>query len=87
MYDECAPSLPVSRLIYCSGLGDSFSHVNNAASDNIHEVLSMDSVLICNDTDVYGGGLDLNIFVRDLSERCNSFESEFTMMFLVPLIY
>ena len=46
----------------------------------------MCSVLMCNDAAVCGGRMDLNIVVRDLSERWVSLESETAMMLLVTLI-
>ena len=86
MCEECAPSVPVSRLICRSGFGDSFGRVNYAASDNTQEVISLGGVLTWNDAAVCGGRMDLNIVVRDLSERWVSLESETAMMLLVTLI-
>ena len=67
MCEECAPSVPVSRLIGCSGFGFSFGRVNNAASNNIQEVISLGRGLMWNDAAVCGARMYLNIFVRDLS--------------------
>ena len=49
MCEECAPSVPFSRLIGCSGFGDPFGRVDKNASDNIQEVISMVSGLMCNE--------------------------------------
>ena len=86
MCEECAPSVPVSRLIGRSSFGDSFGRVNDAASKNIQEVISLRRGLMWNDAAVCGGRMDLNIFVGDLSERWMSLESEPVIMFSVTLI-
>ena len=57
--DECAPSFLVARLLGCSGFGDSLGHVENAASDNIQEVISMGGSLMWNYATVCGGIFDL----------------------------
>ena len=41
---------------------------------------------MCNDANVCGGSKDLNIVVRDLSERWKSLKSESPMMLLVALM-
>ena len=68
-----------------SGFGCSFGCYDDATSDNIYGLISLMSVLMCNDAAVCGGRMDLKIVVRDLSEGWKSLESESVMMFSVPL--
>ena len=63
-----------------------FGHVDDAASENIREVISMGSGLMWNDSDVCGGNMDLNIFVMDLSECWKSLERKSAIILLVPLM-
>ena len=81
MCEESAPSFAVYILLGCSGFVYSFGSLYDAESKNIHELISMGSGLMCNDSDVGCGSMDLNIFVRDSSERWKSLESESAMMF------
>ena len=83
---ECAPSVPVSRLIGHSVFGYCFGSVNDATCDNIHEEISLGRSLMCNDAAVFGGRMDLNMFVRDLSEWWKSFEIDSEIIFLVPFM-
>ena len=69
-----------------SGFGDSFGSVDDAASDNIQEVISLGRGLMCNDAVICGGRMDLKIVVRDLSERWVSLDTEPAMILLVTLI-
>ena len=87
MCEEFEPYFPVVILLGCSGFGDSFGCVDYAASNNIQEVISLGSGLMWNYDAVYGGKMDLKIIARDLYERGKSFESEYAIMFLVPLIF
>ena len=81
MCEESALYFPVARLIGNSGFGDYFGHIDDAASDNIHEVIYMGSGLMCNDSAVCGRRMDLKIVVRDLSKRRKSPHSESVMVF------
>ena len=46
MFEECAPPIPVSRLIGHSGVGDAVESVNTAASDDIQEKMFLDGCLM-----------------------------------------
>ena len=46
----------------------------------------MGSGLMWNDTDFCGGRMSLNMFVRDLSERWNSLDIKYAVMFTVTLM-
>ena len=70
MCEEIATYLSVDRLLCRSGFLDSFSCVDDADSDNIHEIIFLGSGLMCNDAGVCGGRIVLKIVVRNLSERC-----------------
>ena len=65
MCEECAPYFPVSRLLGSSGFGDSLSHVEDAASNNIQEMTSLCGSLMWNGAAVCGGRMELKTFVRD----------------------
>ena len=54
--------------------------------DNVYEVITLGSGLMCNDACVCGERMNLKIIVRDISERRKYLESEYVMMFLVPLM-
>ena len=86
MCEECAPSMPVARLLGRSGFGDFFGRFDDTASDNIQEVISLGSSLTWNYSAVCVGRMSLNMFVRDLSERFKYLESKSSMMFSVSLI-
>ena len=65
MCEESATSFPFARLIGNSGFRDSFVLVDDADSNNIHEVISLVSGLMCNGAAIYGGRMDLKMVVRD----------------------
>ena len=73
-------------MIGISGFSYSSDHIYDAARDNIHEVISLISGLMCNYAAVCGGSMALKIVVRDLFERWKSLESKSVMMFSVPLM-
>ena len=50
--EECAPYLPVARLIGRSSFGYSLGFVEDAASDNIQEIISLGGSLMWNDAAV-----------------------------------
>ena len=87
MCEECAPSVSVFVLLGCSGFGESFGCVDETVSNNIQDVVSLGSGLMCNDDAVCGGRMDLNIVMRDLSDRRKYLESEYAMMLLVHLMF
>ena len=64
MCERFAPSFPVSVILGHSGFGDYFGHVEDAASDNIQEIIFLSISLMWNDAAVYGGRMELNFFVR-----------------------
>ena len=55
MCEECAPYFTVSRLLGCSGFDDSFGRVEDAASDNIQEIIILGDGFLWNDDAVYDG--------------------------------
>ena len=55
MFEECAPSIPVARLLGCSGFGDSVGSVEAAASDDIQEITFLGDFLMWNNAAVYCG--------------------------------
>ena len=46
MFEECAPPIPVSRLLGHSGVGDAVESVKTAASDDIQEKVFLDGCLM-----------------------------------------
>ena len=84
MCEESSPSFPLARLLGCSGFVYSFGRFYEAESKHIHELISLGGGLMCNDSDVCSGSMDLKIFMRDSSERWKSHESESAMMFSKP---
>ena len=86
MCEECAPSVPASRLLGHNGYGYYFGHVNDAASNNIKKLISLVSGLMWNYSSVYGEMVGWDISVRDLFERQNSLKRKSAMMFSVPLV-
>ena len=86
MCEESVPSLPVTILLGHSGFGYCFGRVDDAVSNNIHEVISLVSGLMCNDTNVCCGSMYLKIVVWYLSDRWKSLESESAMMFYFTLM-
>ena len=86
MLEECAPPFPVSRLLGRSGFGDSVGSVKAADSDEIQEIMFLDSCLMWNNANVCCGNIWLKMFVRVWSDLWKSLEREPTMMFSVPLM-
>ena len=70
MCEECAPYVPVVRLVGSSGFRDYFGCVYDTHSDNIQKVISLGSGLMCNAAAVCGG----KIVVIDLSEKWKSLD-------------
>ena len=52
MFEECAPPIPVSRLLGRSGFGNTVGCVEAAASDNIQEITFLGGCLMWNDAAV-----------------------------------
>ena len=46
MFEECAPPIPVARLIGRSGVGNAVESVKTAASDDIQEKVFLDGCLM-----------------------------------------
>ena len=86
MFEECAPPIPVSRLIVRSGFVDSVGSVKAAASDDIQEIKFLGGCLMWNDAAVCGGRIRLKCFVSVWYDLWKSHERESTMMFYVPLM-
>ena len=68
MFEECAPHIPVSRLISRSGVGDAVGSVEAAASNNIQEIMLLGGCLMWNDAAVCGGRIWLKYFVSVWSD-------------------
>ena len=73
-------------MIGCSGFGDSFGRVEDAASDNIQGIIFLGGGLIWNNNAVCGGRMEFKIFVRDKYETFKSLERNPYMIFSVTLI-
>ena len=86
MFEECAPPIPVSRLLGCSGFGNAFGRVETAASDDIQEITFLGGFLMWNDADVCGGSIWLKCFVSVWYDLWKSRERESAMIFSIPLI-
>ena len=86
MLEECAPPIPVSRLLGCSGFGDAVGSVKAAASDDIQEITLLVSCLMWNDAAVFCGRIWLKTFVSVWSDLWKSLERESAMMFNFPLM-
>ena len=52
MFEECAPPIPVDRLLGRSGIGNAVESVKTAASDDIQEKMFLDGCLMWNYTAV-----------------------------------
>ena len=59
MYDNCEPSVLVVILLGHILFGNSFGCVDDAASENIQEIISMGSGLMWNFANVCGGRMYL----------------------------
>ena len=68
MFEECAPPIPVDRLLGCSGFGDAVGSVENAASDDIQEITLLGGCLMWNDAAICFGRIWLNFFVSVWSD-------------------
>ena len=86
MLEECAPLIPVARLIGRSGFGDDIVSVEAAARNDIQDIRFLGSCLMWNDADVCFGRIWLGFFVRVWYDLWNSLHSESAMMFSVTLM-
>ena len=55
MCEECAPYFPVTKLLGCSSFGNYLGRVEDAACDNIQEVIYMGGILMWNYATICGG--------------------------------
>ena len=86
MLEECAPAIPVSRLLGWSGFGNAVGSVEASASDDIQEIKFLGSCLMLNNAAVCCGRIWLKCFVSVWSDLWKSLERESAMMFSVPLM-
>ena len=86
MFEECAPPIPVARLLGHSVFGNAVVSVKAASSDDIQEITFLGRCLMWNVAAVYGGRIRLRIFVSVWSDLWKSRERESTIMFYVPLV-
>ena len=86
MFEECAPPIPVARLLGRSGFGDAVGSVDDAASGNIQEITFMSDCLMWNNAAACGGRIWLRIFVSFWSDLWKSRKRESAIMFYVPLL-
>ena len=63
MFKECAPPIPVYRLIGHSGFGNDVGSVEAAPSDDTQEITFLGGCLVCNDAAVCCGRICLKVFV------------------------
>ena len=86
MFEECAPTIPVDRMLGCSGFGYAIESVEASASDDIQEITFLGGCLMWNDASVFGGRIWLDFFVSVWSDLCKSREIEPAMILSVPLM-
>ena len=86
MCEECAPPIPVARLLGRSGFGDAIGCVEASYSNDIQEITFLVVSLMWNDASVCGGRVRMICFVRVWLDIWKSLERESVMMFYVPLI-
>ena len=86
MCKQCEPSVPVTRLIGRSDIGDSFGRVKDAASNNIHNIITLSRSFAWNYVAVCGGRISLKILVKDSSDMWKYLKSESAIMFVEPLM-
>ena len=86
MCEEFSPPIPVARLLGCSGFGYAVGCVEDEASDDIQEIISLGGCLMWNNAAVCGGRVRLDFFVRVCLDMWRSLERESTIMFSVTLM-
>ena len=57
MFEECAPPIPVARLLGCIRFGDAVGSVEAAARNYIQEITFLGGCLMWNDAAVCGGSI------------------------------
>ena len=83
MFEECAPTAPVARLLDHSGFDDSVVSFLSAASDDILKIMFLGCCYMWNNAVFYGGRIWLKCFVSLWSDLWKSLERESAMMFSV----
>ena len=68
MLEECAPPIPVARLLGHSGFGNSVGSVEAASSDDIQEIMFLGGYLMWNYAVVCCGRILLKTFVSVWSD-------------------
>ena len=63
MIEECAPPIPVARLLGCSGFGDDVGSVEDTAIDDIQEIIFLGCFLMWNDAAVCCGRIWLKFLL------------------------
>ena len=63
--EEREPSFPSDRLIGRISFGNPLGRIEDAASKNIQEKSFLGGILMWNDATVYGGRMELKMFMRD----------------------
>ena len=74
VFEECAPLIPVARMLDLSGFGDAVGRVEAAASNNTQEIKFLDGCLMWNDAAVCCGRIWLKCFVSGWSDPWKSLE-------------
>ena len=85
MFEECAPPIPVTILIGCSGFGNAVGSVK--ASNDIQEITFLGGCLMWNNAAVCGGRIWLIVFVSVWYDLWKYRDREYAMMFSVTLMY
>ena len=86
MFEECAPPIPVARLLGHSVFVDAVGIIESVASNGIQEITFLGGCLIWNDAAVCFGQIWLKFFVSVWSDLWTYLERESAMMFYVPLM-
>ena len=79
MFEECAPPIPVSRLLGRSGFGDAVGSVEAAVSNDIQEIILLGGCLMWDNAAVCCGRIWLKCFVSVWSDLWKSLERESAM--------
>ena len=87
MFEECAPPIPVSRLLGHSGFSNAVGIVEATANDDINYITFLGIYLMWYYAAVCCGRIWLKSFVSVWSDLWKSLERKSAMMFSVPLMY
>ena len=63
MFDECAPPIPVFRLLGRSGFGNAVGSSEAAASNDTQDITFLGGCLMLNNAAICGGRIWLNLFL------------------------